>query len=395
MVEERNQAGDGQGGPPPPEDLPPLDTNQSANINAGVPAVAAGRTKSVVALVAVVAVVLVVLFNMVAGSRTPEKKPEVQITPAPPRAANLPTLAPEPPKAPPVAPPLPPVPTAPKGPALPSAPDKSKQVGGSTPQRVKAPMVAGGGGGSALTKGLELEGGAAASSKASSYPKTTAQQVDASKAGDTDRMIAQGKIIDAVLETAINTDLSGILRAVVSRDVYAESGKVILVPKGSRLVGSYDTAVKRGQKRVYVIWNRVIRPDGIDMMITSPGSDLLGRAGVEGKVDNKYLEIFSNSILLSTLQVAFAYGAEQITGANGVSEKENTTGSVTTSGSPTDLAVADAVNQFGSTVKSITSDLVNVKPTITVDQGTRLKVFVNKDVIFPAEVTGNNVLVIR
>ncbi len=393
MVDDKNQAGDGQGGPPPPEDFPPLDTNQNTNINAGVPAVAAGRTKSIFALVVVVGVAVVVLFNMLAGQRYEEKKQEVQITPAPARAENLPALALEPPKAPPVAPPLPPVPTPPKPAALPTAVDKNKQAG-TTPQRVKAPMIAGSGGGGGGT-GVELEGGAAAATKKSSYPKTQAQQVEASRAGDTDRMVAQGKIIDAVLETAINTDLSGILRAVVSRDVYAESGKIILIPKGSRLIGSYDTAVKRGQSRVYVIWNRVIRPDGIDMIITSPGSDLLGRAGVEGKVDNKYLEIFSNSILLSTLQVAFAYAAEEVTGADGVSEKENATGSVTTSGSPTDLAVADAVNQFGSTVKTITGDLVNVKPTITVDQGTRLKVFVNKDVIFPPEVTGGNTLVIR
>jgi type IV secretion system protein VirB10 len=395
MVDEKNQVtggqSDEQGGPPPPENFPPLGGNQNENINAGVPAVAAGRTKSIFALVAVVGVAVVVLFNMLAAPREAEKQ-EVQIQPAPARPENLPALAPEPPKAPPVAPPLPPVPAPPK-PGLPTVSADKPKPASSSPQRVKAAMIVGGGGGGAT--GLELEGGAASSKKSGSYPKTAAQQVEATKAGDTDRMIAQGKIIDAVLETAINTDLSGILRAVVSRDVYAESGKIILVPKGSRLIGSYDTAVKRGQTRVYVIWNRVIRPDGIDMIITSPGSDLLGRAGVEGKVDNKYLEIFSNSILLSTLQVAFAYAAEEVTGADGVSEKENTTGSVTTSGSPTDLAVADAVNQFGSTVKSITGDLVNIKPTITVDQGTRLKVFVNKDVIFPPEVTGNNTLVIR
>jgi type IV secretion system protein VirB10 len=207
--------------------------------------------------------------------------------------------------------------------------------------------------------------------------------------------LAQGKIIDAVLETAINTDLSGILRAVVSRDVYAEQGRRILVPKGSRLVGSYDTQIKRGQSRIFVIWNRVITPNGIDMIINSPGSDQLGRAGVEGKVDNKYFEVFGNSILLSTISVAFAFATEEITGADGLSEQENTTGSITTTGSPSDVAVVNAIEDFGSVVNEITQDVVSIKPTITVDQGTRLKVFVNKDVVFPSDLQSGRVNIIR
>jgi type IV secretion system protein VirB10 len=269
--------------------------------------------------------------------------------------------------------------------------DKKAQI---APARLKSPMGAATGGGSPI-KGLQLEGGAEATKGLANYPKTTAAQVQASRAGDPEAMIAQGKIIDAVLETAINTDLSGILRAEVSRDVFAEAGQEVLIPKGSRLIGTYDTAVKRGQKRVYIIWNRVIRPDGIDMIITSPSSDQLGRAGAEGEVDNKYLEIFSNSILLSTIQVAFAYAAQEATGSEGTTQKENTTGSVQTTGKPADLAVVDAVNSFGSTVKSITSDLVSVRPTITVEQGTRIKVFVNKDVIIPEGELGKSVLVIR
>ncbi|NDF13478.1 MAG: TrbI/VirB10 family protein, partial [Proteobacteria bacterium] len=258
-------------------------------------------------------------------------------------------------------------------------------------KRNKAPMVILAG---ESAVGTELEGGTGITKKQPSYPKTEAEQVKASRAGDPDSLLGQGKIIDAVLETAINTDLSGTLRAIVSRDVYAEGGRRILIPKGSRMVGTYDTAIRRGQSRVFVVWNRVLRPDGVDMVITSPGADQLGRAGVEGKVDNKYLEIFSNSILFSTLSVAFAYGAEKATGAGGVNEKENTSGSVTTSGTPTDLAVADAVDNFGNTVKSISSDLVSTKPTITVDQGTRVKVFINKDVVFPKEFE-TGILVIR
>jgi type IV secretion system protein VirB10 len=177
--------------------------------------------------------------------------------------------------------------------------------------------------------------------------------------------------------------------------VYAEQGRRILVPKGSRLVGSYDTQIKRGQSRIFVIWNRVITPNGIDMIINSPGSDQLGRAGVEGKVDNKYFEVFGNSILLSTISVAFAFATEEITGADGLSEQENTTGSITTTGSPSDVAVVNAIEDFGSVVNEITQDVVSIKPTITVDQGTRLKVFVNKDVVFPSDLQSGRVNIIR
>lgn len=237
-----------------------------------------------------------------------------------------------------------------------------------------------------IIAGVTLEGGVEGSKKPDSLLDTPAPQVDATTAGDPANMIAQGKIIDAILETAINSDLSGILRAVISRDVYAEAGKRILVPKGSRLIGTYDVSVKRGQSRIFIVWNRVLRPDGVDIVITSPGSDRLGRAGVEGNVDGKYLEIFSNAVLFSSLTVAFAYAAEKAISSEGLSERENTSGSVTTTGKPSDVAVVEAIDDFGDVVKNVAQEVVDLRPTITIDQGTRMKVFVNKDLKFPGTI---------
>jgi type IV secretion system protein VirB10 len=255
-------------------------------------------------------------------------------------------------------------------------------------ERRKSSMVVSGGGfADAFGKGgggKTLEGGVAGDGDQVFLENTNAAQVKATLAGEPINMIAQGKIIDAVLETAINSDLSGIIRAVVSRDVYAEAGKRILIPKGSRLVGSYDISVKRGQSRVFIIWNRVLRPDGVDVVITSPGSDRLGRAGVEGVVDGKYLDIFSNAILFSSITVAFAFAAESAINSDGLSEKENTSGSVTTSGSPSDIAVVESIGDFGDVVSNVASEVVDLRPTITIDQGTRMKVFVNKDLKFPS-----------
>ena len=201
--------------------------------------------------------------------------------------------------------------------------------------------------------------------------------------GDTSRLITQGKIIDAVLETPINTDIPGMIRAIVSRDIYAESGRGILIPKGSRLVGTYNSLVIRGNKRVNVIWSRVIRPDGIDIMIRSPGTDQLGMAGVSGEVDNKYLEIFASAFLVSAINIAVGYGTDQLDPQTSKTTT-NTDGSTTKETTATQEAGLKAIDLFGNAGTNLVNGFLNLKPTITIDQGTRVNVFVNRDLVFPA-----------
>lgn len=216
---------------------------------------------------------------------------------------------------------------------------------------------------------------------------TSANQVVATAIGNTDFMIAQGKMIDAVLETAINTNLPGSLRAVVSRDVYAETGKSILIPKGSRLIGTYNNNIESGQTRVVVSWDRVIRPDGVDVAISSPGTDQLGRSGVTGLVDKKYFEILSNALLLSAITVGGTMALDSIQGSQGTSSSTttNTDGSSTSSqtGTPTDFAILDSVSNIGDVAGNIASDMLDDRVTIYVHQGSKIKVFVNRDLIFP------------
>lgn len=218
---------------------------------------------------------------------------------------------------------------------------------------------------------------------------------------DLERVILQGKIIEGVLETAINTDLPGKLRGIISRDVYSEDGRRVVIPKGSRLIGSYSTQVKFGQARVYVIWSRVIRPDGIDAVLDgSEAVDSLGRTGVYGDLDNRFFEIFGSSILLSTLTVAFAVAADAATGSDSSSTTTTTNNSTTTAGSsttstsdPVSEGVSSAITKVGSDTANIASQMFNNTPRITVDQGTRIKIFVNKDILFPPSYffTGKNI----
>ena len=206
----------------------------------------------------------------------------------------------------------------------------------------------------------------------------------ATKLTNLNNLIAQGKIVDAVLETAINSDLPGTLRAIISRDVYAEAGKDVLIPKGSRLIGTYNTGIFRGQKRILIVWTRVITPNGTDIMIGSPGIDALGRAGVEGKVDNKYMESFSAAILTSIISVGVAVAADASIGDTSTTTS-NTDGSSTSTGSAGAGAANSAVGALGGVGNEIVRNTLDLRPTITIDQGTRINVFVNKDLVMPGK----------
>ncbi len=197
--------------------------------------------------------------------------------------------------------------------------------------------------------------------EASATPK-----VKAAALGSLDQIILQGKLIDGVLETAIQSDLPGMIRAIVSRDVFAESGAQILIPKGSRLIGQYNSELSQGQSRLFVIWSRLIRPDGIEVALSSGSTDPLGRAGMSGKVNHHFFKIFGNSLLLS------------IIGA----------GASTLGVSPTDQnnSIAtyreQAAQAFQNSASQVLQGSLNIPPTIKIAQGTLIKVLIAKDLDF-------------
>ena len=201
---------------------------------------------------------------------------------------------------------------------------------------------------------------------------------------DRTHVIAQGKLLTAVLETAINTEVPGAVRAVVSRDVYGESGNNVLIPKGSRLFGSYSSQITRGQGRVQIGWTRLIRSDGVDLAISFNASDQFGRAGLSGDVDNKYNSIITNSILTSILTVG---GVAAINGLfnsnNNTTTTVGTTGTTTT-GNATNQAIADVSKTITSTIGQIISNAIDITPVIRVPQGTKITVIVNSDINIPS-----------
>ncbi len=201
---------------------------------------------------------------------------------------------------------------------------------------------------------------------------------------DIEHTIAQGKLLTAVLETAINTELPGSVRAVVSHDVYGESGNKVLIPKGSRLYGTYSSIIAVGQARVKIDWKRLIRPDGVDAAITSQASDQFGRSGIEGDVDNKYGPTIVQSILTSLLSVAGTAILDKVTGQGSTATVNNaTTGTSTTTGTAATQAATNVNQTVTDTVNKIIKDQLNVQPVITVPQGTKITVIVDADLTLP------------
>jgi len=170
--------------------------------------------------------------------------------------------------------------------------------------------------------------------------------------------IAQGKMLTATLETAVSSDLPGKLRAVVTADVWSEDGSRRLVQRGSRLIGEYRSGLVRGNTRVFVIWTRLLQPDGTDVAIGSPGTDDLGRAGLTGTIDRHFAERFGAAVLLSLI------------------------GSTTTASQAGSTVIVDTSQGFSQVAQQSLQDSVNIPPTITVAQGAPVQVFVARDLVF-------------
>lgn len=213
--------------------------------------------------------------------------------------------------------------------------------------------------------------------------RTSSQQVGVSSYGDRAHLIAEGKMIDIVLETTINTDLKGMIRGVVSSDVYSESGTNILIPKGSRAIGSYSSSLNAGQSRVAIVWNRIMRPDGVDIVLDMNATDSSGRAGVSGSVDYHLAEVMRSSILLSLLTIASGVILTDIFNNNSVTQTINTTtGGVTTSASAAYQQTQNVMNNILTQLQSSMGNSQSTQQTITIAAGTVIKAFVRGDIVF-------------
>jgi len=222
--------------------------------------------------------------------------------------------------------------------------------------RVTVPEVAGAPGSASAVSGGGTSAGGLAGDFAASIGGVGGGTASAVRSLNPATTVTQGTLIPAILETAIDTDVPGYVRAVVSQDVRSFDGKNVLVPRSSRLIGQYQSGLQGGQKRAYVIWTRLIRPDGTSVNLQSPAVGFDGTAGLKGDVDSRFFQRFGSGLLLSLVGGIGALasgGASVIVGGAGQS------------------AAAAAVEQNGQ-----------VGPRIRVRQGEPIRVFTARDLDF-------------
>ena len=192
-----------------------------------------------------------------------------------------------------------------------------------------------------------------------------------------DALVPEGTLIPGILETAIISDLPGQVRAIVSQDVYSFDGRRVLIPTGTRLIGEYQSEIMRGQTRIFVVWTRMLRDDGVSVRLNSIGADSLGRAGLPGRVDKKFRERFGAAVLLSIVGAGASYltgyGSEAAGGAGDDAQNAEERARETLAQTFTDMA------------NEALTDSLRIPPTISVNQGERIFVFVRQDLDFSAQ----------
>lgn len=190
-------------------------------------------------------------------------------------------------------------------------------------------------------------------------------QLEGSRAGtlgNRDFIVAMGTSIPCILETALASDQPGFTSCVINRDVLSDNGRVVLMEKGTQVVGEYRGGLQRGQKRLFVLWNRAKTPKGVIVTLASPATDALGRAGVDGYVDTHWWERFGSALLLSIVGDATSYANSQLQDSNVDAQNTTSTGQ---------QAAAIAVEQS-----------INIPPTLLKHQGELVSIFVARDLDF-------------
>lgn len=248
-----------------------------------------------------------------------------------------------------------------------------------------APGGGGGGGSPQLGGGMGGAGGAGGSAGKTSANNDVSRFAGNDAKGDrwalgqeptaptTAYEIRAGAVMPATLISGINSELPGQIMAQVAQNVYdTATGRYLLIPQGSRLVGTYASEVAYGQSRVLVAWQRIVFPDGKALDIGAmPGADPEGYAGFHDKVNNHYFRIFGSALLMSGVTAGIAYSQNQNNNsATGYGQQQSASS-----------ALSEATGQqLGMATAQMIEKNLNIAPTLEIRPGFRFNVIATKDI---------------
>lgn len=179
----------------------------------------------------------------------------------------------------------------------------------------------------------------------------------ANRLPDRNFLIVAGAAIPCLLQTAMDTATPGYVTCLIPRDVYSDNGAVVLMEKGTKVLGEYRSSLRQGQNRLFVLWTRAVTPSGVTISLGSPAADALGRAGFDGAIDTHFWERFGGAVLLSVIDggVYAVAGQDHVAGATRL---------------PSDAAGIALQNS------------INIPPSLRKAQGAEVSIFVAQDFDF-------------
>lgn len=182
---------------------------------------------------------------------------------------------------------------------------------------------------------------------------------------DRDYLLTQGAMIDCQLETRLVTTQPGMTSCYTTRNVYSSNGRVVLIDRGSKVVGHYQGGIVQGQASIFVLWTRLETPKGVIINLDSPGSGFLGESGLDGYIDTHFWQRFGGAIMMSLIGDFGEYAAKR-----GKQHKGNTIQFNNTTAGMQDAVVEALKNS------------INIPPTLYKNQGERISIFVARDLDF-------------
>ena len=174
-------------------------------------------------------------------------------------------------------------------------------------------------------------------------------------------LLPKGAFIDCTLETAIDSSLPGLTTCVTATDTFGADGKVVLLERGTKLVGETRGEVRQGTARVFVLWTEARTPTGVVVPLASPGTDELGRSGLPGVVDRHFLDRFGAAILISMIDGTIQAAAQSRGGSGTVIYNPSNASDVVT---------------------EVLKSTVNIPPTVRKQNGDRIQILVARDLDF-------------